>query len=355
MKIQALAVMAALLAAGCETAGDTPAASTTYGMEDGTLFPADGSLTHAEDGVVLPDGRLLVGDWDYGLVSLAPDGRKQPFGDFASAGFKSKPDPEWGSPNGVSFEPDGRHVLVADITTGHIYRVDTQTADVTLVYDHPFGTNSVVRDTSGAIWFTQSTENPAGEGSEARMFAAADKPMPDGAVFRIAADQVGAEQPVAVKVVDGLAFANGIAFDAKRSRLYVSELMANRVLVFDVDVATGEISYRRTLADVTTPDNLELDENGLLWAASPLANTVFTIDPDTGEKSAFFAPSPETSEQIDAEWRRRLAAGEGALELVGPEAFAPMPGLLTGVIISPDGGPVYVSGLGNALVKIDRD
>ncbi|HCY03723.1 MAG TPA: hypothetical protein DHU71_13715, partial [Erythrobacter sp.] len=105
----------------------------------------------------------------------------------------------WNSPNGVSWEPDGRHVLVADITGGHIYRVDTETEAVTRIYDHPYGVNAVVRDPTGAIWFTQSTENAAGEGSEARMFAAADKPLGDGAVFRIAPEQVGKPEPVAIK------------------------------------------------------------------------------------------------------------------------------------------------------------
>ncbi|HBQ93665.1 MAG TPA: hypothetical protein DD795_13795, partial [Erythrobacter sp.] len=87
--------------------------------------------------------------------------------------------------------------------------------------------------------FTQSTENAAGEGSEARMFAAADKPLGDGAVFRIAPEQVGKPEPVAIKVADGLDFANGIAFDGARARLYVAEIVRSRILSFAVDQATG--------------------------------------------------------------------------------------------------------------------
>ena len=318
-----------------------------------SLFPADRSLTHAEDGVVLPDGRLLVGDWDHGLVALSPDGTKRPFGDFGSAGFRTKPDPLWNSPNGVSWEPDGRHVLVADITGGHIYRVDTKTETVTRIYDHPFGVNAVVRDPSGAIWFTQSTENSAGEGSEARMFAAADKPLGDGAVWRIAPDQIGLTAPEVVKVVGGLDFANGIAFDAVRGRLYVAEIVANRVLSFAVNSDTGLLSDRRVLVEIATPDNLELDEDGKLWVTSPFANAVFTVNPDSGAWKAVFAPAPEKSERIIRETRRRQAAGEPILPLLTPEMWGPMPGLLTGVILSPDGGPVHVSGLGDALVRLD--
>ncbi|GMN04382.1 SMP-30/gluconolactonase/LRE family protein [Altererythrobacter sp. MTPC7] len=317
-----------------------------------SFFPADRSLTHAEDGVVLSDGRLLVGDWDHGLVTLDGDGKKEPFGDFAAAGFRTRPDPLWNSPNGVSWEPDGRHVLVADITGGHIYRVDTKTEAVARIYDHPFGVNAVVRDPSGAIWFTQSTENTAGEGAEARMFAAADKPLGDGSVWRIAAEEVGKAEPRAVKVVDGLDFANGIVFDPARGRLYVNEIVANRILSFAVDQATGALSNRRVLATLPTPDNIELDDNGQLWVVSPFANAVYTLNPDSGAWRAVFAPAPEASERIITETRRRQSAGEPILPLLTPEMWGPMPGLLTGVILAPN-GTVYISGLGDALVKLD--
>ncbi|WP_340588980.1 SMP-30/gluconolactonase/LRE family protein [Erythrobacter alti] len=318
-----------------------------------SLFPADRSLTHAEDGVVLPDGRLLVGDWDHGLVTLSPDGSKQPFGDFAAAGFRSRPDALWNSPNGISWEPDMRHVLVADITGGHIYRVDTMTEQVRLIYDHPFGVNAVVRDPSGAIWFTQSTENEAGEGSESRMFAAADRPLSDGAVWRIAADQLDRDEPRAVKMVEGLDFANGIAFDAARGRLYVAEIVRSRVLGFSVDPDSGALGDRRVLVELPTPDNLELDDNGDLWIASPFGNAVFVVDPDTGTARTVFAPTPQASADIVAETNRRLANGESVLELLTPQMWGPMPGLLTGVILAPD-GTVYVSGLGNALVRLEQ-
>ena len=266
-----------------------------------SLFPADRSLTHAEDGVVLPDGR---------------------------------------------------HVLVADIIGEHIYRVDTQTQAVTRIYDHPFGVNAAVRDPSGGIWFSQSTENAAGEGAEARMFVAADKPLGDGSVWRIAPDEVGKANPAPVKLVDGLDFANGIVFDAARGRIYVNEIVASRILSFAVDPATGALSDRRVLTTLPTPDNIEMDANGDLWVTSPFANALYKVDPDTGDRQTIFAPTPEASAKIVSETYRRLEAGEGLLTLLGPEMWGPMPGLLTGVILAPD-GTVYVSGLGNALVKLD--
>lgn len=353
--------LALVLVACAPATGDIaapPALKLSWSAEEATLFPQGQTLTHAEDGVVLPDGTLLVGDYEHGLVTLAADGTKRPFGDFAAAGFQNAPSPSRGGPNGIAFEPDGRHVLVADIFTGAIYRADTKTQAVELIYDHPFGVNAVVRDSSGAIWFTQSTENPAGAGAEDRMFAAADRPLSDGAVFRIAPDQLAQTiRPADVdaeQVIAGLDFANGIAIDEQRGQLYVNEIVAGQVLSWDVDLVTGALSNKRVVAQIVGPDNAELDDTGNLWITSPIANAVYVIDPDTGEVRTAFSPTPEASAAISAEWERRIDAGESTLSLLGPPMWGPMPGLLTGVILTPGGGPVYVSGLGRSLVKLHR-
>jgi sugar lactone lactonase YvrE len=349
-----LALLLALLALSACTGEPRTGALASWTFEETKLFPPDRSLTHAEDGVVLADGTLIVGDWDHGLLALSADGSRRPFGHFEGTGFMSRPALGWNSPNGISMEPDGRHLLIADITEGYIFRVDTETEAVTRILDHPFGVNSVIRDPSGAIWFTQSTENPSGPDAEARMFAAADRPLGDGAVYRLAPEQVGRPDPQPEKVIDGLDFANGIAHDADRGTLYVAHLLANQILAFELDLETGELTNRRVLAEVTTPDNLELDDDGMLWVAAPVANAVIVVDPDTGSAQAVFDPTPEAGRAMTAEWNRRLAAGESTLDLLGPDMWGPMPGLITGIILTPDGGPVYVSGLGDALIQLDR-
>ncbi|TIX51706.1 SMP-30/gluconolactonase/LRE family protein [Alteraurantiacibacter aquimixticola] len=355
MRQIALTSMMALGLLACSEA-EAPEAfePPVWTLEQSSLFPENGGLTHAEDGVVLPDGTLLVGDFEHGLLEIAPDGSTSPFGDFAAAGYESAPSPDRGGPNGISFEPDGRHVLVADIFTGAIYRVDSVTAEITLIYDHPYGVNSAVRDSSGTIWFTQSTKNPGGEGSEERMFEAVFTRMGDGALFRLSAEELANDDPVAEEVLSGLHFANGIALDEDRGALYVNELLANRVLGFSIDVAAGRLGEQRVIADVTTPDNVELDEDGRLWVTSPIANEVVLVDPESGESWKVFAPSADTSAEIAAEWRRLLDEGQSPQALLGPEMSGPMPGILTGVILSPGNGPVYVSGLGDALVMLPR-
>ncbi len=42
------------------------------------------------------------------------------------------------------------------------------------------------------------------------------------------------------------------------------------------------------------------------------------------------------------------------MELFTPAVWAPLPGFITGVIISPGRGPVYLTGLGDALVRLTR-
>ncbi len=317
-------------------------------FEDSVFFPSDRSLQRAEDGVVLPDGTLLVADQRHGLVALAPDGSIRPYGDFAAAGYRYEPPMLNAGPNGVAFTPDRKHVLVADIFTGAIYRTDISTETTELIYDHEFGANTAEADSTGAIWFTQSTENN-GPDSEARMFAAADLPISDGALFRLAP---GAEQ--AELKVDGLEFGNGVVIDEARGQIYVAETVGGRINAFKASFDTGELSDRRVLADVMTPDNIELDDDGMVWAASPFGNAIFIIDPDTGETYSAFHPQTEAGDVVIAEYNRRKDAGEGMLSLVGPDMWTPMPGLVTGIILTPGGGPVYVSGLADTLVKLDR-
>ena len=78
------------------------------------------------------------------------------------------------------------------------------------------------------------------------------------------------------------------------------------------------------------------------------------INPDSGDVRPVFTPTPDITRDMETEITRRLAAGEPLLPLLGPDLHGPMPGALTGVILSPNHGPVYVSNLGDALVRLER-
>src|SRR6056297_53156 len=344
------ATLVATMSGAAGGTDDTDAADIVY--EQAGLVPPQGGLVRPEDGVQLTDGRLLIADQRHGLIALAPDGSKRAFGDFASAGYIHAPPDRSAGPNGVSLEPDGIHVLVGDIFTGAIYRVNTENEHVELAYQHEFGANAARSDSSGAIWFTQSTEN-SGPDSEARMFAAVDMRSLDGALFRVPPPGDDGARPAAELKLAGLAFGNGLAIDEARGRIYVAEVMGDRIIGYRMDVESGALSEGRVVAELPTPDNIELDASGRLWVASPIANALLVVDPESGHWVTAYHPETAKHQAVFAEWQRRTQSGEPRLELIGPDMWSPLPGLFTGMILTTEGGPIYLAGLGSALVKLE--
>ncbi len=326
----------------------------TWSFEKSTLYPAARGLTRPEDGVALTDGRIIVADQAHGLFVINPDQTTRPYGRFAEVGYLHAPPALIAAPNSVSLEPDGLHLLVADVFTGSIYRVNIRTEATELVYTHRFGVNTAVGDSSGAIWFTQSTENAAGPQSEARLFEVFNSYAADGALLRIPPPSADGQRAAPQLVLDKLSFANGIVLDEARGRLYLSETNNDQITAYALSVQTGALTHRRVVASVLTPDNIELDEQGRLWAASPVQNAVVVIDPESGETQTVFRARTPVNDRIVEEWRRRGVARQPRLELLTRDTFRPLPGLVTGIILTPGRGPVYLSNLGDALIKLDR-
>lgn len=308
------------------------------------LFPGDGSLLRAEDGVSLDDGRVIVVDQAHGLRIIEKDGSNRPFGDFASAGFRHEPPENVASPNGMVLESDGEHILMSDVADGKIYRTNIATEKVEMIYDHPFGVNTIYRDRTGALWFSQSAEST----NLGEMFQAANLPVPTGAVFRMA-DLKSAP----VKVLDSLYFSNGITMDKQETHLYVAETMMDRVHKLEVDTKTGKSSYMGVAINVGTPDNLLIDNEGRLVIASPLYNQVILVDFENHAQHVIFDGSTPENVRITNEWHRRSRLGMERLDQLSGDLFSPLPGLLTGMFFSKDGQTLYISNLGNDLVKLD--
>ncbi len=348
-------ILLGVAAPGCTGSGESaeaPVALRTWNYDSTMVFPADRSLHRSEDGVMLPDGRLLVTDQVNGLRMVAPDGSSHPFGAMATAGYSHQPPGQSGGANGVSLEPDGRHVLVADIFGGAIYRVDVSTGAAEKLYQHRYGINAAIRDSRGAVWFTQSAHNTPQEG-EARMWATVDIPRPEGALYRL---EMQNDRPVGAArlLVDSLYFANGLALDEGSGVLYLAETVGRRVWSFKVDLGSGTLSNRILLADSTAVDNLELDEAGRLWMAEPLTNQVEVLDPGTGARQSVFRSHTPEQEGIVAEFNRRGETGQSRMELFTPAVWAPLPGPITGMILGGGRDPVYLTGLGNALLRLPR-
>ncbi|MGK2935882.1 MAG: SMP-30/gluconolactonase/LRE family protein [Gemmatimonadaceae bacterium] len=358
MSRQTTSVRAAILGAsivllgGCDRAPETAETMPRWSYDSTMIFPANRGLAKPEDGVLLPGGRLLVTDQARGLRIIDPDGSTRPFGELASAGYVHNPPAREGGANGISLEPDGAHALVTNIELGHIYRVNVTSGAAEKVYQHRYGINAAVRDSQGSIWFTQSAHNSAETGLGA-MWAAVDAGVADGALLRL--PMTGGRLAQEAKIIlDSLRFANGIAIDEKNGHLYVSEMMANRVLRYRVDLATGALSERTVVLQGHAIDNLELDDSGNLWMVAPITNEVIVLNTGTLASHSAFVTQTTIQAERSAEFARRGEKGEARLELLSPEQWAPLPGFITGLILSPGRGPIYLTGLGDALIRLER-
>jgi sugar lactone lactonase YvrE len=204
--------------------------------------------------------------------------------------------------------------------------------------------NTIYRDKTGALWFSQSAEST----NLGEMFQAANLPIPTGAMFRMADLK---SEPV--KIMDSIYFANGITMDIDEKHLFISETMMDRVHKLKVDTETGEVNYIGVAANVGAPDNILIDNEGRLIVASPLYNQVVAIDFKNHSQHILFDGSTQDNLKATNEWNRRSHLGLARLELISPDLFSPLPGLLTGMFFSNDGNTLYITNLGNDLLKYD--
>ena len=248
------------------------------------------------------------------------------FADSSSLDYEHNPPKVESGPNGVHLSPDKKYVLTADVFNGKIYKSSIETNSTEILYSHEYGVNTARQDTTGAVWFTQSTENQ----NEERVFEALDRAIPDGALYRLPNSE---DEMIPELIIDELYFANGFYIDEKRNKFYLSEMMKNRVLEFDLDLSTGKLSNQTTLASIPTPDNMELNHDGKLWVASPLSNQILAIDLESGNTSIVFDAQTEVGLENLQKGLQLMDNGEGFADLLTEELFGEMPGLLTGMII----------------------
>ena len=329
------------------SAEDNSSNKVSWNLSEGVKYPEGGKLSRAEDGVMLADGTLIVADQRYGLVRVDLSGRVSPFGNFEALGYEHDPPKVDSGPNGVHLTPDRQSIITADVFNGKIYKTSIPNNSSEIIFAHRYGANTAREDSTGSLWFTQSTKNQNAE----RLYGALDKAIPDGALYRLPISENGTVSKPEL-VLQNLYFANGFYIDEQRGKFYLSETMKNRVLAFDLDVSTGSISNQKTLAILPTPDNMELNSKGQLWVASPLSNQIYSVDPDNGESYVVFDAQTQNGLKSMKEGIRRIKMGNGFADLVTPELLGGMPGLLTGMIIGDSSQPFYVANLGSALIKV---
>lgn len=101
---------------------------------------------------------------------------------------------------------------------------------------------------------------------------------PDGSLYRLDTDH-------SLHRLDGnLVLSNGIAISPDGKTLYVAEMFANKITVYDYDSETGDAGNRRVFVEIPDeagkPDGLTVDSEGFVWAAHWGGWRVSRHDPD---------------------------------------------------------------------------
>ena len=214
-----------------------------------TVVPVPGP--DAEDVAVAPFGAVYTGTSDGAVWRIAPDGAQVER--VAHTG---------GRPLGIEVLPDGG-LVVCDAERG-LLRVDPATGEVAVLVDAAGAVplrvcNNAAVAADGTIWFSDSSAR----------FDLAD--WRSDLMFQTRSGRLLRRDPDGrVEVVlDGLAFANGVALSTSEDFVVVAETSARTVVRRWL---TGPRAGMRDLlcADLPGyPDNVSSGSDGLLWVALP--------------------------------------------------------------------------------------
>jgi sugar lactone lactonase YvrE len=85
----------------------------------------------------------------------------------------------------------------------------------------------------------------------------------------------------------GVTISNGIVWDTNKNLMYYIDTSTQKVMAYDYDSATGEITNKRVAVEIPleqgSPDGMSIDAEGKLWIAHWGGNGVYRWDPETGE------------------------------------------------------------------------
>ncbi len=311
-----------------------------YNYSEKNSIPKSTNLNVPEDGVGLPDGKIIVADNNDGLHVLLDNGSTKPFGNMRAAGYLE------GGARGVFLENDNKHILVSCINSGKIFRVDIVNETSEVIFQHTYGVNNIYKDKKGNIWFTQSGENP--NGTTQALDEAFASPIPTGALFRLQNDKKQDSYKVKM-MADSLFFANGITMDEKEEYVYVAELRLDRILRFQIKNDT--IQSKEQFSIILSPDNLERGPNGDIWVASLIQNKIFAMDMTGRNRYEVFSAKSTMNEEKQQEWVLKNHLGKSLHDIGHPDMWNPLTGPLTGLFWSYDQTEIYFTGLGTKILK----
>ncbi|WP_435199159.1 SMP-30/gluconolactonase/LRE family protein [Janibacter sp. GS2] len=228
-----------------------------------TQVPVPGS--GAEDVLVGVDGRVWTGTVDGALIVVTPDGR-----------VAERVVETGGRPLGLEWLPDGR-MLVCDAERGLLAADVLGGGEIEELVTHVDGrrmvfTNNAAVAADGTIWFSDSSRHWGVHEWTSELVAHTRS----GRLLRRAVDGT------VTTVLEGLAFANGVALLADESAVLVAETALRRIrrveLVDGHPVAGQDAGREGESPQVPPeqifvealpgyPDNIARGSDGLIWSA----------------------------------------------------------------------------------------
>jgi sugar lactone lactonase YvrE len=257
-----------------------------------------------EDVLVDHDGTILTGLDDGRVLRVDP-----------ATGLATVLTTLSGRPFGIERHPDGGYVVCSSIG---LLRLAADGTHEVLADGFVFCNNAAVAN-DGTIWFTDSSTKFGTYEWRGDLI----EHLPTGRLLRWKDGEL-------TTIVEGLAFANGVALSSDEKTVYVAQ--TGCYCVDAVDVATGE---RTTFAPGLPgfPDNISRGEDGLIWVtiASPRDSALDFLLPRAPvlrklvwNLPEFLQPQPQNTIHV------RAYAADGTLvhDLTGTH---PRFGMVTGV------------------------
>jgi gluconolactonase len=221
------------------------AASVFY---DGTL--TDPQLDHPEGVAVHPDGSVWCGGERGQIYRLDPDGRS--LTEVASTG---------GFCLGMAFDDEAEHLYVCDLKHAAVFQLDVASGRV-----EPFSVDGF------------RIPNYPAFGPDGNLYVSDSHAFrdPGPGVWR-----VDPEGKATLWYERSVNFANGLAFDATGSNLYVAETFGNRVsrIALREDGSAGELEHVVETPNAW-PDGLAFDVEGNLYVGCYEPSQILRVDRD---------------------------------------------------------------------------
>ncbi|MFC1561204.1 SMP-30/gluconolactonase/LRE family protein [Candidatus Latescibacterota bacterium] len=225
------------------------------GMIDGPAYNPD-------------DGMLYFVEMEAGWISrITPDGKNlERIYNIGKMGGKI-------GPKSMVWDRKRKKLLILDRDFG-ILALDPKTKElITLIDTYQGGKfngpDDLIEDSEGNIYFT----DPWGTSVS----------NPDGAVYRVVGEGLGRK---IIKLMDNLAFPDGILISPDESFIYVGELGTNRILrAFLIDGGRDTLFPHVFIYFDTAggPDGMAMDVKGNLYVAHWGAGKVYVVEPQKGQ------------------------------------------------------------------------